>query len=66
MTLIRVNTGEYYDRPEFYPYMPASIFNALELAELQRNSPEDEITAEVPEEDFQKMIDDFNSAQNGS
>lgn len=60
MTLIRVNTGEYYDRPEFYPYMPESIFNALELAELQRNSPEDEITAEVPEEDFQKMMNEYN------
>lgn len=28
MTLIRIKTGEYYNRPEFYPYMPESIFNA--------------------------------------
>lgn len=66
MNFIRINTGEYYDRPEFYPYMPESIFNALELAELKRSSPDEEITAEVEEEDFQKMIDDFNSAKNGS
>lgn len=66
MTLIRVKTGEYYDRPEFYPYMPESIFNALELAELKRNSPDEEITVEVEEEDFKKMLDDYNSAKNGS
>lgn len=59
MTLIRIKTGEYYNRPEFYPYMPESIFNALELAELKRSSPDEEITADVPEEDYQKMMNEY-------
>ena len=53
MKIIKINTGEYYNRPEFYPHMPAEIFNALEQSALN-----DEDQTEVSEEAFEKMIND--------
>lgn len=58
MTLIRIKTGEYYDKPEFYPYMPESVFSALEAAELAGSE-----TAEVEDTEFQKMMDGFNESK---
>lgn len=60
MEMIEIKTGEYYLKPEFYPYMPADIFDALELAELKGSLRGEEIFAEVSKESFEKMINDFN------
>jgi hypothetical protein len=56
MGTIKIKTNEFYDRPEYYAFMPASIFNALEEAELKGALTGEDIEAEVPEEDFQKML----------
>lgn len=61
METIKIKTGEYYTKPEFYPYMPPEIFDALELAELKGALHGEEILAEVSKEAFEKMIDDFNA-----
>lgn len=62
MELIKIKTGEYYTKPEFYPYMPPEIFDALELAELKGALEGEDLLAEVPKEAFDKMIQDFKEA----
>ena len=47
MEMIKIKTGEYYDRPEFYPYMPSVIFDALELAVLKGAVNGEEVLAKV-------------------
>jgi hypothetical protein len=42
---------DYYNHPEFYRYMPKSVFLALESAYLNGS-----FTAEVPNEDFTRML----------
>lgn len=59
MEMIKIKMGEYYDRPEFYPYMPSVIFDALELAALKGAANGEEVLAEVPKDIFDKMIEDF-------
>lgn len=56
MGTIKIKASDFYDRPEYYPFMPASIFNALEEAELKGALTGEDIQAEVPEDDFQKML----------
>ncbi len=63
MKFIRIDTGEYYDKPEFYPFMPEDIFNALEQAELKRTKKDEIITTEVPEDDFNKMLEEFQKSK---
>ena len=58
--MIKIKTGEYYTKPEFYPYMPPEIFDALELAELKGALHGEEILAEVSKEAFEKMINEYN------
>lgn len=63
MKLIRILTKNYYDKPEYYAFMPASIFNALEEAELRGALIGQDISVEVPEDDFNRMIDDYTKHQ---
>lgn len=59
MKFLSIFTKEYYNHPEFYRFMPASVFNALEEAELKGALLGKEIEAEVPEDDFLKMLNDL-------
>lgn len=61
MEIIKIKTGEYYDKPEFYPSMPKEVFDALELAALKEAASGEEVLAEVPKDVFEKMISDFNA-----
>ena len=58
MEMIKIKTGEYYDKPEFYPSMPKEVFDALELAALKEAASGEEVLAEVPKDVFEKMIED--------
>ena len=53
----QIGVSEYYNNPQYYPYMPETVFNALEEAFLAGKE-----TAEVPEVDFNTMLSTF---QNG-
>ena len=67
--MITLNTKDYYNRPEYYRFMPPEIFNALEYAELKEAWTGNEITVEVEKALFDKMIEDFNNSKsidNGS
>lgn len=50
MTKVIIRTNEYYNHPEYYSFMPESVFSALEEAFLHGFD-----TAEVPENDFLSM-----------
>lgn len=52
MKLVRIRTHEYYNHPEFYAFMPRSVFDALEASELEGSINGGDIFANVPEEDF--------------
>lgn len=54
--MIKVEIEGYYNRPEFYPYMPKEIFDKLEAAAMQG-----EDLAELPKKLFEKMVEDFES-----
>lgn len=68
--MIDIKTSEYYNKPGYYRFMTRSIFDALETAELEGPKDGQEIFAQVPEDDFLKMIADFeeynNKMTNGS
>lgn len=51
MNIIEIKIAEYYDNPQYYPYMPETVFNALEQAFLDGKE-----MAEVPENDFNCML----------
>lgn len=51
MDTIKIKITEYYDNPQYYPYMPEAVFNALERAFLEGKD-----MAEVPEDDFNIML----------
>ena len=54
--MIEIYISEYYNKPAFYPYMPASIFNALEQAFIDGRE-----TARVPVADYDRMMANFIS-----
>lgn len=58
MKTIKVKTLDYYNIPSYYPFMPREIFNALELSFLK-----DEEFTEVPEDAFEKMVEDFKTME---
>lgn len=51
MNTIEIKIAEYYDSPQYYPYMPETVFNALERAFLEGKE-----TAEVSKDDFNSML----------
>lgn len=51
MNIIEIKIAEYYDNPQYYPYMPETVFNALEQAFLDGKE-----MAEVPGTDFNCML----------
>lgn len=56
MDMIKVEIEGYYNRPEFYPYMPNEIFDKLEAAAMKG-----EDLAELPKELFERMVADYES-----
>lgn len=61
--MITIRNIDYYNKPEFYPFMPREIFNILELAELKGAFRGELIVAEVPKRLFDKMMSDYNAAK---
>ena len=53
--MLCIAVSDYYDHPEFYRFMPESIFNLLEQAYLDGQEK-----AVVPEADFIRMITEMN------
>ena len=60
MEMIKIKTSEYYTKPEYYPFMPEEIFDALELAELEGAFNDSDIEVLVSKEAFDEMIHEFN------
>lgn len=56
-----IEVAQYYNNPQYYPYMPETVFNSLEEAFLAGRE-----TAEVPEADFNTMLSAFKTANNES
>ena len=54
--MIKVEIEGYYNRPEFYPYMPNEIFYTLEADAMQGVD-----LAELPKELFERMVEDYES-----
>ena len=61
--MITVKNIDYYDKPEFWPFMPKEMFDILELAELKGLFRGELIVAEVPKRLFDKMMSDYNAAK---
>lgn len=61
--MITINNIDYYDKPEFWPFMPKEMFDILELAELKGSFRGELIVAEVPKRLFDKMMSDYNAAK---
>jgi hypothetical protein len=60
--MLCITVSELYNKPEYYRFMPESIFSALEWAFLEGKP-----TAKVPEKDYIKMITEIqlnNGIQN--
>ena len=53
--MLCIAVDDFYHKPEYYRFMPESIFSALEKAFL-----EGEKTAIIPEKDYIKMITEIN------
>ena len=60
MEMIKIKTSDYYNRPEYYPYMPEEIFSALELAELEGVFNDSVIEVSVSKKAFDEMIHEYN------
>ena len=56
--MIEIYVSEFYNRPEFYPFMPSNIFAALEQAFADDNE-----TARVSVSDYDKMMTDYKNAK---
>jgi hypothetical protein len=49
--MIEIELNAYYNKPEWYRFMPKSVFLALEYAYISGY-----LTVEVPNDDFTRMI----------
>lgn len=56
MEMIEIAINEYYNKPQYFPFMQENIFNALEVAFLEGKE-----TAEVPKADFEKMLLEYQN-----
>lgn len=54
METITINVADYYGNPSYYSVMPESIFDALELANLNG-----EATCKVSKTQFDEMIIEY-------
>jgi hypothetical protein len=56
MEQIEISVMEYYARPWYYPFMPPTLFKALEEAFLN-----DQKIARVSKADYEQMMRDYRS-----
>jgi hypothetical protein len=56
METIEIAIVEYYNKPQYFPFMPEVIFNALEAAFLEGKE-----TAEVPKVEFESMLSEYQN-----
>jgi hypothetical protein len=56
MEKIEISVMEYYARPWYYPFMPQSLFKALEEAFLN-----DQKTARVSKAEYEQMMREYRS-----
>lgn len=56
MEKIEILVMEYYARPWYYPFMPPTLFKALEEAFLN-----DQKTARVNKADYEQMMQEYKS-----
>lgn len=56
MDMIEIAITEYYNKPQYFPFMPEVIFNALEVAFLEGKEK-----AEVPKADFENMLLEYQN-----
>lgn len=56
--MIDIYVSEFYNRPEYFPFMPATIFNALEQAFIDGDE-----TARVSVSDFDTMMDKYKQSK---
>lgn len=57
MCTILINLDPYYSNRAYYPYIPASIFDALEAAYLEGRE-----SAEIPEADYSVLVSNLKAA----
>lgn len=55
METVEIKIAEYYNKPDYYAYMPESVFNALEAAFIDGRE-----SALVPKSVFDEMMYNFN------
>ncbi len=65
MNKVKIHAFEYYNKPHLYRFIPRNIFNSLQKSVLNSNKTFKEITCEVPESDFIRMINEI-AINNGS
>lgn len=61
--MIEIKNSEFYSTPEFWPFMPEEIFNALEETELHNAFWNDNMTTMVPKRLFDKMMLDYKNSK---
>lgn len=57
MGTISINVDSYYANRDYYPYIPAAVFDALEAAYLQGSE-----SAIVPEAAYNEMLSNLKAA----
>lgn len=55
--MVEINVDEYYSNISYYPFIPASIFDALEAAFLNGSA-----TVAVPVEEYSRMLNAIYSS----
>ncbi|MDR2009910.1 MAG: hypothetical protein LBQ22_05465 [Bacteroidales bacterium] len=56
METIEIAITEYYNKPQYFPFMPEVVFNTLEAAFLEGKE-----TAEVPKAEFESMLSGYQN-----
>lgn len=56
--MIEIYVSEFYNQPDYYPFMSAMIFTALEQAFLNGHE-----TARVPVGDYDTMLADYSHSK---
>lgn len=64
MKYVRIKTCDYYNHPEYYAFMPRSIFDALETSVLEGTTIDGDIFAQVPEDDFNVFFSELTNFRN--
>lgn len=58
METITVNTLDYYNKPEYYRFMPKEIFDLLDASFLSGS-----LTTELPKDLLNKMVEEYEASK---